>query len=538
MRNVEVAASRQRHTGHDVTEVDPGTTIEDRRTVVIEGGDRLGTPPPTTPASTTRSWSSSPRPGTRRRHRCQTGARRRQRTRGLPDERRCRCALRITSSATSQAIASASRPPTGTIPCAWASRRRRRRSPRGSRHGRDHLPAQTPPRPSTPIPTATMSSRTCVRSGPARHRSDRQRGRRRRDPGERHQHAAHSGRPRHSGDRNETDAYSLRLTSQPSADVEVAILTDGLPTWTDRRYADHARRPSGDRRSPAVQPSAARITSPGRSSRAARAATWAASSTRASRRTGDPGRRTTNGGVTYTAYDRDRLRHRDYDHASRSPSLRTRQRSSSRHQPPGIAGFVGRQGQLHVGVDPDTSKSDLSHDPHRRHRLAGRRFPRRPAHPHHRRRQPRRLQDRDHPRHKRHQGRDDRVHAENIPTVVGRPGQRARHPHRGRGDLHRPDWYVTQERRTASRPVLRRAADPRGREGVPGLDAPALEAARPAGGRRRRHRRRPLAAGTASSCPARTDAPLFEIGPQPPEGADRRAEHLQRFQPGGSSPAR
>jgi hypothetical protein len=75
VRNVEVQVRDNDTPGIYVTQVEPGTSTEDGRTLVIEGGDSWAT----TPDSTTRSWCSSPGARCWRFHRGQDGSGRRGR---------------------------------------------------------------------------------------------------------------------------------------------------------------------------------------------------------------------------------------------------------------------------------------------------------------------------------------------------------------------------------------------------------------------------------------------------------------------------
>ena len=89
----------------------------------------------------------------------------------------------------------------------------------------------------------------------------------------------------------------------------------------------------------------------------------------------------------------------------------------------------------------------------------------------------RRLQDRDHPRRQHDQGREARVHAPRAPSRVTRRRRRrhgvARH-RRASPPSRRPTGTTQQTRRARRRRALLGAAHARGREGLPGLDAPAV----------------------------------------------------------------
>ena len=96
-----------------------------------------------------------------------------------------------------------------------------------------------------------------------------------------------------------------------------------------------------------------------------------------------------------------------------------------------------------------------------------------------------------------------------------------------------PNWYLEQRVVLVADLLYSQPIHAAGREDLPGLDARAVEAAGPARGRGRRHRRRPLAqprpqAAGREGRPAvrdRTAAARVE--------ADRRPQHLQRRQPAG-----
>ena len=131
----------------------------------------------------------------------------------------------------------------------------------------------------------------------------------------------------------------------------------------------------------------------------------------------------------------------------------------------------------------------------------------------------RRLQDRADPRRQRDEGREDRVHERGRLPV--RPAPR---PSASPGSPRQPpsrtsNWYEQQTVELAADPVLPGAAGPRGRQGLPGLDAPALEAARPARGRGRRRPAPTARSRTASSCRARRTARSSRSPPQPPESS-------------------
>ena len=135
----------------------------------------------------------------------------------------------------------------------------------------------------------------------------------------------------------------------------------------------------------------------------------------------------------------------------------------------------------------------------------------------HRRDRP--LQDRDHPRRQRRRRTTSSSSARTSTShdvchlVDDLAGVRATAtclvaPHRRRSRTFTDDRTGTSEQRDRPRRRrrLRRADHPPGRQGLPGLDARPLEAAGPARGRGRRHRRRPLAQARRSSCRARRTA--------------------------------
>ena len=133
------------------------------------------------------------------------------------------------------------------------------------------------------------------------------------------------------------------------------------------------------------------------------------------------------------------------------------------------------------------------------------------------------------------QGREDRIHGRRELCPVWLTGTLDVQVTRDRGrwrPLRDTDWYVQQDDHAGGRPAVRSAVDPRGREGLPGLHAPAVQAPRSAGRRGRRHRRRPLAVQRPEAARRGGRLPVRHRHAAAGIAADRRAEHLQRLQPG------
>ena len=195
------------------------------------------------------------------------------------------------------------------------------------------------------------------------------------------------------------------------------------------------------------------------------------------------------------------------------------------------------EGLCEGAVDVRARRPDWPHHPLRPAELARRRLPRGPV-----RRGlhdaggdagVRPLQDRHHPRRRtRRRTTSSSSRADRRPTrrACRRPArtrERGHAPRRGR-DFTTTDWYVEQTVVLEADVAYAVPIIAPGREGLPGLHAPALQAARPARRRGRRHRRRPLAEARPQAAGREGRPAVRDRHAAAGVQADRRAEHLQR----------
>ncbi len=152
----------------------------------------------------------------------------------------------------------------------------------------------------------------------------------------------------------------------------------------------------------------------------------------------------------------------------------------------------------------------------------------------HLRRHQRALQDPGHPRDEQDVRREARVplrrrRLPRRPQHLRRRAAHARgHPHRRGRPLRRLQLVRRAGDRARGRRQLPGADHPRRRQGLPGVDARAVEAAGPTGRRRRRVRRRPLAQPRPQAAGRDRRPAVQDRHPAARDQADRRPQHLQR----------